>query len=643
MLLYPKNHKRSAIYYDICFMCGIAGIISSNSSLVDKRVIEKMMQSLSHRGPDGSGHWISPANVAGFGHTRLSILDLTENGKQPMHFMGRYTIIYNGEIYNFTELKKELTKKGFSFESKTDTEIILIMYHCYKEHCVNYFDGMFAFAIWDEEEQILFAARDRFGEKPFFYSFNDQDHTLYFASEIKALWAAGLPKNMDDSMLLNFITLGFTQNPLNAFATFYSNIKKLPAAHFLKYNFQIKQFDIVRYWAIDKSKKIADLKMEECIEQFSELFNSSVKKRLRSDVSIGTSLSGGLDSSSIVGTILKYFTNDLPGYNLEDLKTFSAVFKGFENDESKYINLLSQKLHFKNYQVSPGIDELLNSFEDICYYQEEPFQSSAMMAQYKVFEMARDHDVKVLLDGQGSDEILAGYTKYYHWYWQELLVTKGIRSSAIERKSISDPGASRGWNYKNYLAAFLPKLAGKMLTKRVSAKQKNHPFINKDYLQSNFDQTFLFKPVVRKLNDILHFNTFQMGLEELLRYADRNSMAHGIEVRLPFLNHQLVEFIFSLPTHFKIQKGFTKIILRKSMESILPAEIAWRKDKIGFETPQKLWMHNPLIQERIHEAKKKLVAKNILNPNVLSAAIQPKDALEEGNFDWRYLMAATYS
>ena len=624
-------------------MCGIAGIISPNYHKVDKVVIEKMTHTLTHRGPDGSGTWISPGNSTGFGHTRLSILDLTEAGTQPMHFLGRYTIIYNGEIYNFTELKDELIKNGFSFESKTDTEVILVMYHCYKEKCVDYFDGMFAFAIWDEEEQNLFAARDRFGEKPFFYFYDEEHHTLYFASEIKALWAAGLPKKMDDSMLLNFITIGFTQNPVNAFTTFYSNIKKLPAAHFLKYSLRTKQLAIEKYWEINKSKKLVNPKMEDCIKQFSGLFNTSVKKRLRSDVPIGTSLSGGLDSSSIVGTILKYFTNDLPGYNLENLKTFSAVFEGFENDESKYIHLLSEKLQFKNYQVSPGIEELLNSFEEICYYQEEPFQSTAMMAQYKVFEMARLHDVKVLLDGQGSDEILAGYTKYYHWYWQELLVSKGIKNSSRERKSISDPGSDRGWDYRNYIAAFFPKVTSEILNRRVLATQKNHPFIDKDYLQNNFDATFLFKPAVKELNDILHFNTFQMGLEELLRYADRNSMAHGVEVRLPFLNHQLVEFIFSLPSHFKIQNGFTKIILRKSMESILPHEITWRKDKIGFETPQKLWMHDPVMQERIHEAKKKLVSKKILKPSVLSAPIQPRNALEEGNFDWRYLMAAVYS
>ncbi|MDQ6844886.1 MAG: asparagine synthase (glutamine-hydrolyzing) [Bacteroidota bacterium] len=623
-------------------MCGIAGIISQDITLIHEAKPNEMADVLQHRGPDGKGHWINPGNQVGFGHTRLSIIDLSASGNQPMHYLNRYTIVFNGEIYNYLELKEDLVKKGFSFVSKTDTEVILAMYHCYKEKCVDFFDGMFAFAIWDEAEQNLFAARDRFGEKPFFYFFDKDKAVLFFASEMKALWAAGISKEMNSSMLLNFITLGFTQNPIDPFATFYSNIKKLPAAHFLKYNLQTKEINIARYWLIDKSKKIADPNFENCVEHFSELFNDAVKKRLRSDVSIGTSLSGGLDSSSIVGTVLTYFAKDLPGYNLENLKTFSAIFPGFANDESKYINLLSKNLEFKNYQVSPGIDELLGSFEDICYHQEEPFQSSAMMAQYKVFEMAKHHGVKVLLDGQGADEILAGYTKYYHWYWQELLVSKGITNSAAERKLISDPGSDRGWNYRNYIAAFFPELTAKLLTSRVSTAQRNHPSIARDFLKENFDTSYLYKPTVRQLNDILYFNTFQMGLEELLRYADRNSMAHGVEVRLPFLSHQLVEFIFSLPSQFKIREGFTKYVLRKSMAHILPSEITWRTDKIGFETPQKLWMTNPVLQDYIHEAKKKLVAKQILKSSVLQKKIKPMNALEAGNFDWRYLMAATF-
>ena len=204
---------------------------------------------------------------------------------------------------------------------------------------------------------------------------------------------------------------------------------------------------------------------------------------------------------------------------------------------------------------------------------------------------------------------------------------------------MSDPSGVE-WNYKNYMAAYFPKLTAQLLMRRVERIQRNHPEIRNEFLRENFDTSFFFKPVVKKLNDILYFNTFQFGLEELLRYADRNSMAHGVEVRLPFLNHQLVEFIFSLPSQYKIQNGFTKFVLRTAMTNILPAEIGWRKDKIGFETPQKLWMSNPVLQDYIHEAKKKLVAKNILKSTALDKEIIPLDSYDSDNFDWRYLTAA---
>jgi asparagine synthase (glutamine-hydrolysing) len=221
-------------------MCGIAGIISDDLTLISKEKIEKMTNVLAHRGPDGNGVWMNPKNNAGFGHRRLSIIDLNITGKQPMHYLSRYTVVYNGEIYNYIELKQDLQKQGYRFKNGSDTEVILAMYDLHKEKCPDFFDGMFAFAIWDEREQILFAVRDRFGEKPFYYSYNESNHTLFFSSEMKALWAMGLPKVAEGSMLLNYITLGFTQHPQNPSATFFEGIKKLPAAHYLKYNFRTK-------------------------------------------------------------------------------------------------------------------------------------------------------------------------------------------------------------------------------------------------------------------------------------------------------------------------------------------------------------------------------------------------------------------
>ena len=265
-----------------------------------------MTDALAHRGPDAEGTWMNATTA--LGNRRLSIIDLSNAGTQPMHYIDRYTIIHNGEIYNYVELKEELQKKGYSFFSKTDTEVVVASYDCWKEECVDHFDGMFAFAVWDEKEKELFAARDRFGEKPFFYVI---DHEQFiFASEMKALWAAGIERKVNLKLLFNYLTIGYVDNPNIPEETFFENISKLPAASFLKYSKLNdprltggQELSITNYWDLEienENKKITDT---EAIEQFGSLFQRSVKRRLRSDVPIGTSLSGGLDSSSIIATL----------------------------------------------------------------------------------------------------------------------------------------------------------------------------------------------------------------------------------------------------------------------------------------------------------------------------------------------------
>ena len=588
-----------------------------------------MTDSIAHRGPDGEGFWINKNNFVGFGHRRLSIIDLTNGGAQPMHYLDRYTIIHNGEIYNYIELKEQLSKQGYIFQSQSDTEIILAAYDKYKEACVQHFDGMFAFAIWDEKEQTLFCARDRFGEKPFFYSFDETQFS--FASEAKALWAIGIEKKINYPLLLNYLVLGYTETAADNTITFFQNIFSLPAAHYLNFNYREFTFNISRYWDCDKETKI-NISEEDAIEKFTELFTASVKRRLRSDVTLGTSLSGGLDSSSIIASI-----NKIEGTNF--LQTFSAVFPGFEKDESKYIQSVTEKFNLKNYSVSPTADDLVKNLEKLCYHQEIPITSSSIFAQYKVFELAKQQNVKVLLDGQGADETLAGYNKYIHWYLQELLKARNLKFSK-EKRALKKNKISFTWNIKNYIAAWFPAQATYQLEKRETKKLLHFPDITNDFKNAYLDKQSILKPIVFKLNDVLYFSTFQSGLEELLRYADRNSMAHSREVRLPFLNHELVQFIFSLPSHFKIHNGYTKWLLRKSMEKNLPASIVWRKEKTGFEPPQKKWMENILLQEYLREAKSKLVKEGILKPSTLNKKIQPHDAYAAENFDWRYLIAA---
>jgi asparagine synthase (glutamine-hydrolysing) len=611
-------------------MCGIAGILSTSLEQIAEFHLKKMTTAIAHRGPDGEGLWTNETKNVLLGHRRLAVIDLSSTAAQPMHYLNRYTITYNGEIYNYIELKEILLEKGYQFTSASDTEVILAAYDFWNQDCLQYFDGMFSFAIWDEKEQQLFAARDRFGEKPFYYY--ETENYLFFASEMKALWAAGAPKTTDEKMLLNYLTLGHVQNCVDKEQTFFNEIYSLPPAHFFLYKPSVHKFAVKRYWRLDKEIKIS-ITADEAIEKFNEFFTASVKKRLRSDVAVGTSLSGGLDSSSIINVLQQLKVNP---------KTFSAIFPGFEKDESAYINLLTDKFGIDNFTTQPTADGIIKDFETLCYHQEEPFQSSSTFAQYKVFELAKQHNIKVLLDGQGADETLAGYHKYIQWYLQEVLSRHKLGAAEKEKRALLKNKIPFSWGLKNYFAAFLPMHAAMHLEKKEYQKIIHHLDINPDFLrlQRGREWEGIHKPVVTKLNDILHFNTTELGLEELLRYADRNSMAHGREVRLPFLDHQLVEFIFSLPPNLKIHDGWTKFLLRKAMDKKLPDEIVWRKDKIGYEPPQKQWMENKTLQDYVHEAKKKLVTAKILRQNVLEKSITPKAAHDQNNYDFRYLCTA---
>jgi asparagine synthase (glutamine-hydrolysing) len=613
-------------------MCGIAGIISPNKSLVHPRSLKTMSNILAHRGPDGEGQWINATNNVGLAHRRLAVIDLSAAAAQPMHYAERYSITYNGEIYNYKEIKIDLQKVGYHFTTESDTEVILAAFDFYKNDCVQYLDGMFAFAIWDEKTQELFCARDTFGEKPFYYFLDDE--AFAFASEMKALWSIGINKKPDEKMLLNFLGIGQVQNASDKSQTFFKHINALPPAHTAIFSLKKMTFSIAKFNDIDRHT-VADISTIEAIEKLNFLLQSSINKRLRSDVPVGTSLSGGIDSSTIA-----YFVNKQN--STHNFKTFSAVFPGFEKDESAFIKELAHQFNGDNYQITPTENGLLQDFDKLSYHQEEPFTSSSIYAQYKVYELAKQHNVKVLLDGQGADEILAGYTKYIHWYLQELVGNYKYRKVLNEIKSFSKNSIPVSFGLKNIFATYLPTHAAMALEKRAFEKIAHNKNINEDYLQAIKGKEWqgIYKPTVTKFNDILYYNTMEFGLEELLRYADRNSMAHGVEVRLPFLNNELVQFIFSLPATLKMSNGFTKNILRKTMQDKLPNNILWNPTKIGFEPPQKLWMGNKLFQDKIHEAKQKLVDEKILKSSVLSEKIIPSSAHSEMNKDWLYLSLA---
>lgn len=615
-------------------MCGIAGIIQNHTKDYTREHLQKMTDVLAHRGPDGEGHWNNTDETCLLGHRRLSIIDLSDAGNQPMHYLGRYVIVHNGEIYNYVELRKELEKRGYSFCSKTDTEVIAAAYDCWGEECLQQFDGMFAFSIWDEKEKTLFAARDRFGEKPFFYYYDN--NRLLFASEMKALWTAGIAKSPNFKMLFNYITIGYTDNPERPEETFYENIYKLPAASFLKFSFIYFSYSIQKYWDIDlanQQKKITD---KEATETFSNLFAASIKRRLRSDVAVGTSLSGGLDSSSVIAQLSTIHQSPADSNRVT---AFTASFPGFEKDETVYAKQIVKQFGLEHFITNVSGNELMDDWEKLCYHQEEPFGSASIYAQYKVFELAKQQNIKVLLDGQGADETLAGYHKYYKWYWQELFRKRKLYRSK-ELTDAKQLGVAEKFDYKNMIAAYFPVFASVVMERQYLLKAIKQEDLTKDFVRLQSREAYYTPPEYFDLNGLLYFNTCTHGLEELLRYADRNSMAHGREVRLPFLSHELVEFIFSLPSHFKIRTGWTKWLLRTTMEKSLPAEIVWRRDKVGFEPPQKNWMELAAVKDAVHEAKRKLINENILRPEVINKPVVSLAAHEADNFEWRYLSAA---
>ncbi|MCX6293262.1 MAG: asparagine synthase (glutamine-hydrolyzing), partial [Sphingobacteriales bacterium] len=559
-------------------------------------------------------------------HRRLAIIDLTNDAEQPMHYLGNYSIVFNGEIYNYIELKQELKQFGYSFRTNSDTEVILAAYDYYQDDCVQHFDGMFSFAIWNEKDQTLFAARDRFGEKPFFY--NNDKYRFVFASEMKAFWAIGVEKQVSNKMLSNYLITGNVQNASNNAETFYENIFELPAAHILKIKNQ--ELQTIQYWDLQKNNILKDTE-ENVIQKLEELLHDSVIKRLRSDVPVGMSLSGGLDSS----TLLHFVSQHQP-----KVKTFSAVFPGFEKDESAFIKKAVNQYHVENFSITPNEKDLVDEFEKLIYHQEAPFQSSSIFAQYKVYQLAKENNIKVLLDGQGADEVFGGYLKYIQWYLLEQLRNKKVNTFIAQKRKLEQNFPDFHFGMNHYLASFFPSRAAKVLSIRAEKSSVANGYFTNEFVAFNAGKNYNEKPVVKTLNDILYFNTMQMGLSELLRFADRNSMAHGCEVRLPFLNHQLVSYVFSLPSSLKIHDGFTKYILRKTMQGKLPNEIVWRKEKIGFEPPQNQWMDSTLMQDYLHEAKRNLVNNNILKPEIMHKNFANSEAHEPENLNWRFICAS---
>ena len=591
-------------------MCSLSGLVRPGSPTDLRPALEKMNRIQEHRGPDGSGYYVARAGKQSIGlaHNRLAIIDLSAASAQPFQYRNRFVLVYNGELYNYRELRHTLIQKGYAFDTSGDTEVVAAAFDAYGPDCVEHFDGMFAFAIWDQDDTI-FLARDRFGEKPLYFQSGEKG--FCFASEINAILSVNDSTQIDETFLYNFLTLGFTRRPDKPWQTFYQNILQLPPAHRMQYQVRSGRWEIERYWDLDK-ESVSD--HPEAVNTFCEKLLQSVSLRLHADVPCGTSLSGGIDSSTLVALISHL---QPPVYSH---KAFSAVFPGFEKDESARIHQMADQFKIRLHSVSPGAETFADRLESVILHHGDPIASASVFAQYLVYEEAGKQGIRVLLDGQGADEALAGYTKYTHWYLQEHIRTAGWHTVNREASAFRENGFLPEWGWKNRIAASFPALTAWQLEKRARTQQRACNWIDPSFRKKVADPTSITKPVIEKLNDIQYQDLMVMGLEELLRYADRNSMAHGVEVRLPFLAHHLVQFILSLPSHYRMREGYTKWILRKAMTDRLPENIIWQKGKIGFEPPQRSWMNSPAMQDKLQKATGRLKQMGILRGDILPTA-----------------------
>lgn len=618
-------------------MCGITGIISVNKQEVLQQRLKSMTDIISYRGPDSEGYWISENGNVGFGHRRLSIIDLSENGNQPMHFLNRYTIIFNGEIYNYIELKETLAKDGYQFKSETDTEVLMALYDKEKENCLSKLDGMFSFVIYDQKKNEIFAARDRFGEKPFYYHYVPGTEFI-FGSEMKCLWAAGVKKEVDTRMLFAYLNYGSIHNERDESETFYNNCKSLPHSHYIKIDVGNVKISIFKYYDIEIKNINHSISEAEAQEKFRELFYTSVKRRLRSDVPVGSSLSGGLDSSLIVCAI-----DELKKGSAQKQNTFSAVFPGFAKDERKYIEFVINKTNVIPHFTTPTEEGIINDIETLIYHQEEPFVTASIYAQFSVMRLAKENNVTVLLDGQGADEYLAGYHSYYQQFFNDLKINYPQRSSEqynayLQLHEGNNVNAIMKKNLKHYARMRFPAILRSWKKLMNHYSQKKNSFFSEDFYKENIKENPIPYVYPKDLNSALYHNLFEGELQSLLRYCDRNSMSQSREVRLPFLNKELVEFVFSLPPYFKINKGWTKWVLRTAFSDLLPEQITWRKDKIGYEPPQNNWLKNKKVHEKIHESKKRLFEKNIISKKEFERN-SSVDSSQNNNKNWQLWMA----
>lgn len=581
-------------------MCGIAGLILKKGLTFDlNETIRTMTNKIQHRGPDGEGLYCF--NNVGFGHRRLAIIDRSSLGHQPMSYHNDQLVItYNGEIYNYIELRQTLEEKGYLFHSHTDTEVILAAYAEWGETCVTRFNGMWAFAILDKTRQTVFCSRDRFGVKPFYYI--NTPELFAFGSEIRQLLPFLKHVEANPNVLTDFILTSIADH---AEETFFNNVNKLPASNNLIYTLSNHTFKHQPYYQIKPNPTIATLSAEDAVDHYMHLLEDAIRLRLRADVAVGTCLSGGLDSSTVASIAAPLYQSS----SGRAFRGITAVSEQASNNESQYAQQVIEHSGMSWIQVRPSYADFVDSLPHLVLTQEEPFGGPSLTMQYFVMKTAREHGIPVLLDGQGGDETLLGYEKYYGSHLATTYRQHGIRAfiyalrtAGKNNKKLSLPNAMK------YL------IAGSMSSLRYQYYCHQHRYL--------LNYPMIPEHLSAFSRSIL--NTFQLqrleiestNLPILLRYEDKNSMAHSIETRLPFIDYRVLEAALSLPAAYKIKDGWTKWILRKGMENRMPQSITWRKNKFGFEAPEALWLtqHANEMQAAVQSS---ILLRDISKPEAL--------------------------
>jgi asparagine synthase (glutamine-hydrolysing) len=622
-------------------MCGIGGVVVAPGAEVDATWLEAMVGRLHHRGPDDRGMLLwrrgAPAVTrrerptlagasVGFAHTRLSILDLSPAGWQPMSTPdGRLHLVFNGEIYNYVELRAVLERAGHVFRSECDTEVLLAAYREWGSDALTRLVGMFAFAVLDVANNEIFLARDFFGIKPFLYA--TWSGGLAFASEINALFAVPhVSRRVNASALYDYLHLGLTDHREQ---TVFADIRHLPPAHYARVSLDAPdRIEPVEYWRPTAQKH--DIPFDEAATRIRELFEENIRLHLRSDVPVGTALSGGIDSSAIL-TVMR----DIAGADA-DINSFSYLADDPRIDEERWVDLAADASRARVHKVRVTPEELVADLDHLIVCQGEPFGSTSIYAQHRVFRLAAEAGVPVMLDGQGADELFAGYRSYLAARLASLVRSGHFVAAARLIAGVRRlPDTDVNWRVAVQAATYVVPERLKPSLRRLLRRDPMPPWLDSGwFLRHGVDGRQVTAPG-SGLGDALRTAFSNTSLPSLLRYEDRNSMAFSIESRVPFLTPALVDYVFSLPEeHFVSEDGLSKAVFRAAMRGITPDAILDRRDKIGFQTPEQRWLNllSPWVDQILRgEAARRVPALHV------PAVQEHWSAVLRGQrpFDWR--------